>query len=152
MKQIRESPDDLSVRWGHQLSTSSHAQWPEVDSLTDNLDIMDFIIATQFCCCKVDVFIRKIEVRDDMDVLNIWWWNLLKSLAILMCMMSEVMGIKDDQIGQSEKVLMTFKWDQLVWGHQLSTSGHVSGHAWWYENIYLFVNMIAWLVSLMEGQ
>ena len=148
MKQIRESPDDLSVRWGHQLSTSGHAQWPEVDSLTDNLDIMDFIIATQFCCCKVDVFIRKIEVRDDMDVLNIWWWNLLKSLAILMCMMSEVMGIKDDQIGQSEKVLMTFKWDQLVWGHQLSTSGHGSSHAWWYENIHLIVNLIAWLVSL----
>ena len=36
---------------------------------------MDFIVATQFCCCKVDVFIRKIEVRDDMDV--------LKSLMIL---------------------------------------------------------------------
>ena len=49
---------------------------------------------------------------------------------------------------KSEKVLMTFKWDQLVWGHQLSTSGHVSGHAWWYENIYLIVNMIAWLESL----
>ena len=36
---------------------------------------MDLIVATQFCCCKVDVFIRKIEVRDDMDA--------LKSLMIL---------------------------------------------------------------------
>ena len=81
MKQIRESPDDLLVRWGHQLSTSGHAQWPEVDSLTDNLDIMDFIVATQFCCCKVDVFIRKIEVRDDMDV--------LKSLMISKSKMAE---------------------------------------------------------------
>ena len=42
---------------------------------------MDFIVATQFCCCKVDVFIRKIEVRDDMDV--------LKSLMISKSKMAE---------------------------------------------------------------